>query len=212
MDILITPPRGKRTEVAVVAPAEQEGQDRSAEGSSAGPSGTPSAQPTTSAGASTEVVTPGADAVAPVPAGTAAVGVASEVVGSDNPFKLSRKEFAIRARQRKLEAIVAESRRLVAQEEEDDQSTTTAASSSTTPGSYSQRNPPAVWHHGSAVTRRRRAAKTTAAPHSTCKARVHRLTLRVAYLEQEVERQKVLLKALRRELRDHLATGHRRPK
>ncbi|XP_078537899.1 uncharacterized protein LOC144823333 isoform X2 [Lissotriton helveticus] len=151
-------------------------------------SGTPSAQPTTSAGASAEVVTPGANAVAPVPAGTGA-GDASVVAGSDTPSKLSRKELAIRARQRKLEAIVTEYRRLVAQEEEDDQSTTTAASSSTAPGSYSQRNPPAVQHRGPAATRRRRAVKTTAAPHSTCKARVHHLTLRVAYLEQEVERQ-----------------------
>ncbi|XP_078500747.1 uncharacterized protein LOC144755559 [Lissotriton helveticus] len=143
-----------------------------------------------------------------MPAGTA-VGDATVVAGSDPPSKLTRKELAIRARQQKLEAIVAEYRQLVAQEEEDDlQSTsTTAASSVAAPGSYSQCNTPVVWRRSPAATRRRRAAKTTAAPHSTCKARMHGLTLRVAYLEQEVARQKGLLKDLRRELHDHLATG-----
>ncbi|XP_078539309.1 uncharacterized protein LOC144824092 isoform X2 [Lissotriton helveticus] len=210
------PPRGKGTQEEVAVPAEkgqdQEGQDRSGEGSSAGPSRT-SAQPSTGAGASAEVGTPGAEAVQQ-PAGTA-VGDAAGVAGSDAPSKLTRKELARRARQRKLEAIVAEYRRLVAEEEEDTQSTTTstatAASSSALPGSASQHRPPAVRSRGTAATRHRKQPKNQLPPHSRCKARIHRLTLRVSNLEQEMKRMKSLLKKnLRREQRAHLAKGHRR--
>ncbi|XP_078517445.1 uncharacterized protein LOC144782140 [Lissotriton helveticus] len=108
------------------------------------------------------------------------------------------------ARQRRLDATVAEYRRLVALEEEETQSTGTtttstgtAVSSSMHPRAASQRSAPAVRSRATKANRHRRAAKTAAAPHRSCKARQRRLSLSVSYLEQEVHTYKNLVEGLR---------------
>ncbi|XP_078503323.1 uncharacterized protein LOC144762046 [Lissotriton helveticus] len=161
----LAPPRGKKTTTEM--PAEQGGQDWSSAGSSAGPSvitTSDAAPPTTSAGTSSaEASTPGTDAAVPqVPPGGAAVRDGSAAADGDAPQKLSRKEMAVRARARKLEAICAEYRRLWAREQEEEPATT--ASSSSAPGATSHQ-PPVVRHCGPPASPRRRGAATkTAAP------------------------------------------------
>ncbi|XP_078518815.1 uncharacterized protein LOC144783960 [Lissotriton helveticus] len=185
-------PRGKRrTQEEEEGAVQDAGQDRAGEGSFAGPSGT------SGGGASAEVVVLDEDSgeeavqVPDVP-----VRVHTVVAGRVAPSKStrpSRREQARMARQRRLDATVAEYRRLVALEEEDTQSTGTttttstgtAASSSVPPRAASQRSAPAVRSRATKANRHRRAAKTPAAPHRSCKARQRRLSLRVSYLEQE---------------------------
>ncbi|XP_078503523.1 uncharacterized protein LOC144762253 [Lissotriton helveticus] len=144
------PPRGKRTQEEEEGAVQDAGQDRAGEGSFAGPSGT------SGGGASAEVVVLDEDSgeeavqVPDVP-----VRVHTVVAGRVAPSKStrpSRREQARMARQRRLDATVAEYRRLVALEEEDTQSTGTttttstgtAASSSVPPRAASQRSAPAV--------------------------------------------------------------------
>ncbi|XP_078512200.1 uncharacterized protein LOC144771791 [Lissotriton helveticus] len=123
---------------------------------------------------------------------------------------------AVLARQRRLDATVAQYRRLVELEGDDTQSSTsnvTSASSSVTPRSAGQRSAPAK--RSRAGRRHRRAAK--AAPHSTVKARLRRAIRRVSDLEAEVRKWKEyqnLLEGLRldhatlREQYDALALRH----
>ncbi|XP_078509346.1 uncharacterized protein LOC144769202 [Lissotriton helveticus] len=147
------PPKGKRSrtqeEEEEGAVQEDAGQDRAGEGSFAGPSGT------SGGGASAEVAVlgedsedSGEDAVQEPADGP--VGVRTVVAGTVAPSKsTSRREQARMARQRRLDATVAEYRRLVALEEEEDtqstgatttSSTGTAASSSVTPRAASMRS------------------------------------------------------------------------
>ncbi|XP_078503743.1 uncharacterized protein LOC144762436 [Lissotriton helveticus] len=101
-----SPPRGKAA--TSQTPVEHSGQERSSAGSSAGPSVTTSdtALATTSAGASSaEGSTQATDAAAP-PRG--AEGYGSAAADGDAPKKLTRREMAVRARARKLEAIRVE--------------------------------------------------------------------------------------------------------
>lgn len=148
-------------------------------------------------------------------AGSVGAGPTSRGSTPNTPSKPTRRELAARARQRKWEAIVAEYRRLVAQEEEESASATlpTPASSSAPPGSAaaSQRNkPPGVRRRGLAAIRHRQAAPTTAAPHRACRRKFYRLSLRMAHLERQNKNLEDRLKDLRRQLSDHLATGHHR--
>ncbi|XP_078496493.1 uncharacterized protein LOC144752437 [Lissotriton helveticus] len=175
----LAPPMGKRTEEEVVAAAAVEGQDRPGEGSFAGPSGT------SGGGASAEVVvldeenTSGEEAVQVPDDTNVPVRVHTVVAGRVAPSKskkASRKEQARMARQRRLDATVAEYRRLLALEEEDTQSTATstatAASSSGPTRAASQRSAPAVRSRATKANRHRRAAKTAAAPHRSCKPHI----------------------------------------
>ncbi|XP_078501399.1 uncharacterized protein LOC144755895 isoform X1 [Lissotriton helveticus] len=143
------------------------------------------------------------------------VVVAGRVVRTKTS-KPSRSMQALLARQRRLDATVAEYRRLVELEGEDTQSSTsngTPASSSAPPRSAGKRSAPVV--RSRAGRCHRRAAK--AAPHSTLKARLRRATHRVSDLEAEVRKLKEhqnLLEGLRldhailREQYDALALRH----
>ncbi|XP_078506427.1 uncharacterized protein LOC144764821 [Lissotriton helveticus] len=189
----LSPPRGKRTEQEdAVAPEEEEDAGQGGECSFAGPSGT------SGGGASSDVVVvvdsednSGEEAAQVAQEDTVrkqTVVVAGRVVHTKTS-KPSRSMQALLARQRRLDATVAEYRRLVELEGEDTQSSTsngTPASSSAPPRSAGQRSAPAV--RSRAGRRHRRAAKP--APHSTLKARLRRATHRVSDLEAEVRKLK----------------------
>ncbi|XP_078518080.1 uncharacterized protein LOC144782581 [Lissotriton helveticus] len=146
-----------------------------------------------------------------------AVAVAS-TVGNTKTAKPSRSMLAVLARQRRLDATVAQYRRLVEMEGDDTHSSasnvTSSASSSVTPRSAGKRSAPA--NQSRAGRRHRRAAKA-APPHSTVKARLRRALRRVSNLEAEVkkwEEYKKVMEGLRldhamlREEYDALALRH----
>ncbi|XP_078502640.1 uncharacterized protein LOC144760015 [Lissotriton helveticus] len=130
--------------------------------------------------------------------------VAGRVAPSKSKTPSRRKELARMARQRRLDATVAEYRRLVALEEEETQSGTTTTSTGTAASSSvraaSQRSAPAVRSRATKAKRHRPAAKKAAAPHRICKAHRRRLSLRLSYLEQEVHNYKNVVEGLRFEL------------
>ncbi|XP_078540201.1 uncharacterized protein LOC144825228 [Lissotriton helveticus] len=186
------PPRGKRTEKEDAVPPKEEDAGQGGECSFAGPSGT------SGGGASSDVVVV-IDSDSEDDSGEDAAPMAQEqtvrkqtvvvagTVGHTKTSKPTRSMLAVLARQRRLDATVAQYRRLV--ELEDTQSSTsngTSASSSMTPRSAGQRSAPAK--RSRAGRRHRRAAK--AAPHSTLKARLRRAIHRVSDLEAEVRKLK----------------------
>ncbi|XP_078502991.1 uncharacterized protein LOC144761559 [Lissotriton helveticus] len=115
------------------------------------------------------------------------VAVAS-TVGNTKTSKPTRSMLAVLARQRRLEATVAEYRRLVELEGDDTHSSasnlTSSTSSSVTPRSAGKHSAPA--NRSRAGRRHRRAAK--AAPRSTVKGRLRRALRRVSDLEAEVQK------------------------
>lgn len=111
----------------------------------------------------------------------------------------TRREQARLARQRRLEATVAEYRRLVALEEEEDTQSSGATSSTVTTASSSVTKP-AGPSRAKKDDRHRQATEIPAAPHRSCKDRQRRLRVRMSNLEQEVLRYKTLVKGLRSEL------------
>ncbi|XP_078535216.1 uncharacterized protein LOC144821946 [Lissotriton helveticus] len=194
-----SPPRGKRTEKsdAAVAPKEEDA-GQGGECSFAGPSGT------SGGGASSDVVViidsesegqSGEEAaleesdqeqeVQTVRKETVAV---ASTVGNTKTSKPTRSMLAVLARQRRLEATVAEYRRLVELEGDDTHSSasnlTSSTSSSVTPRSAGKHSAPA--NRSRAGRRHRRAAK--AAPRSTVKGRLRRALRRVSDLEAEVQK------------------------
>ncbi|XP_078514890.1 transient receptor potential cation channel subfamily M member 2-like isoform X1 [Lissotriton helveticus] len=213
------PPRGKRTEKEDAVAPKEEDAGQGGECSFAGPSGT------SGGGASSDVVvvidsedTSGEEAtqVAQEQTVRKQTVVVAGRVGHTKTSKPTRSMQALLARQRRLDATVAQYRRLVELEGEDTQSSTsngTSASSSVIPRSAGQRSAPAK--RSRAGRRHRRAAK--AAPHSTLKARLRRAIHRVSDLEAEVRKLKEyqnLLEGLRldhatlREQYDALALRH----
>ncbi|XP_078503517.1 uncharacterized protein LOC144762249 [Lissotriton helveticus] len=197
-----SPPRGKRTEKEDAVAPKEEDAGQGGECSFAGPSGT------SGGGASSDVVVvidsednSGEEAtqVAQEQTVRKQTVVVAGTVGHTKTSKPTRSMQALLARQRRLDATVAQYRRLVELEGEDTQSSTsngTSASSSVTPRSAGQRSAPAK--RSRAGRRHRRAAK--AAPHSTLKARLRRAIHRVSDLEAEVRKLKeyqTLLEGLR---------------
>ncbi|XP_078504393.1 uncharacterized protein LOC144762960 [Lissotriton helveticus] len=113
----------------------------------------------------------------------------------------TRREQARLARQRRLEATVAEYRRLVAlEEEEDTQSSGATTTSSTVTTASSSVTKPAGPSRAKKDDRHRQATEIPAAPHRSCKDRQRRLRVRMSNLEQEVLKYKNLVKGLRSEL------------
>ncbi|XP_078518517.1 uncharacterized protein LOC144783397 [Lissotriton helveticus] len=211
-----SPPRGKRTEKEEAVAPKEEDAGQGGECSFAGPSGT------SGGGASSDEVvvidsddSSGEEAAQEQTVRKQTVAVVG-TVGHTKTTKPTRSMQAVLARQRRLDATVAQYRRLVKLEGDDTQSSTsnvTSASSSVTPRSAGQRSAPAK--RSRAGRRHRRAAK--AAPHSTVKARLRRAIRRVSDLEAEVRKWKEyqnLLEGLRldhatlREQYDALALRH----
>ncbi|XP_078533287.1 uncharacterized protein LOC144819187 [Lissotriton helveticus] len=102
--------------------------------------------PTGPAGDANAAIQEGTGAAAPA---VAPVGEETSAVGGDTPSqKPSRKELVVRARQRKLQAIVEDYRRLVTQaEEEGEEAAAAPAASSNAPGP-SQAPPPEIQRRG----------------------------------------------------------------
>ncbi|XP_078505572.1 uncharacterized protein LOC144763652 [Lissotriton helveticus] len=130
------------------------------------------------------------------------VGVQTVVAETVAPSKsTTRREQARMARQRRLEATVAEYRRLVAlEEEEDTQSSGATTTSSTGTAASSSVTKPAGPSRANKDNRHRQATEIPAAPHRSCKERQRRLRVRMSNLEQEVLKYKNLVKGLRSEL------------
>ncbi|XP_078509553.1 uncharacterized protein LOC144769371 [Lissotriton helveticus] len=164
-------PRGKQntgTESAGEPPLTQSS-------STEDPAAVPSAEPLPSTSADGD-----SGAASAIPAGTggteaptpAAVGGEPTAAGDVTPSqKPTRKELAVRARQRKLQAIVEAYRRLVDQaEEEEEEAAAAAAASSNAPGP----KPAGLRRRGQAATRRRVVTSSAAPPQQqqhACKCR-----------------------------------------
>ncbi|XP_078542300.1 uncharacterized protein LOC144828037 [Lissotriton helveticus] len=164
-------PRGKQitgTESAGEPPLTQSS-------STEDPAAVPSAEPLPSTSADGD-----SGAASAIPAGTggteaptpAAVGGEPTAAGDVTPSqKPTRKELAVRARQRKLQAIVEAYRRLVDQaEEEEEEAAAAAAASSNAPGP----KPAGLRRRGQAAARRRVVTSSAAPPQQqqhACKCR-----------------------------------------
>ncbi|XP_078509226.1 uncharacterized protein LOC144769100 [Lissotriton helveticus] len=182
-------PRGKQntgTESAGEPPVTQSS-------STEDPAAVPSAEPLPSTSADGD-----SGAASAIPAGTggteaptpAAVGGEPTAAGDVTPSqKPTRKELAVRARQRKLQAIVEAYRRLVDQaEEEEEEAAAAAAASSNAPGP----KPAGLRRRGQAAARRRIVTSSAAPPQQqqhACKCRCRdfkaKILRRVAKLEEE---------------------------
>ncbi|XP_078518808.1 uncharacterized protein LOC144783953 [Lissotriton helveticus] len=185
-------PRGKQntgTESAGEPPVTQSS-------STEDPAAVPSAEPLPSTSADGD-----SGAASAIPAGTggteaptpAAVGGEPTAAGDVTPSqKPTRKELAVRARQRKLQAIVEAYRRLVdqAEEEEEEEAAAAAAASSNAPGP----KPAGLRRRGQAAARRRIVTSSAAPPQQqqqqhACKCRCRdfkaKILRRVAKLEEE---------------------------
>ncbi|XP_078529228.1 uncharacterized protein LOC144807252 [Lissotriton helveticus] len=185
----IEEPRGKQntgTESAGEPPVTQSS-------STEDPAAVPSAEPLPSTSADGD-----SGAASAIPAGTggteaptpAAVGGEPTAAGDVTPSqKPTRKELAVRARQRKLQAIVEAYRRLVDQaEEEEEEAAAAAAASSNAPGP----KPAGLRRRGQAAARRRIVTSSAAPPQQqqhACKCRCRdfkaKILRRVAKLEEE---------------------------
>ncbi|XP_078518879.1 uncharacterized protein LOC144784055 [Lissotriton helveticus] len=185
----IPKPRGKQntgTESAGEPPLTQSS-------STEDPAAVPSAEPLPSTSADGD-----SGAASAIPAGTggteaptpAAVGGEPTAAGDVTPSqKPTRKELAVRARQRKLQAIVEAYRRLVDQaEEEEEEAAAAAAASSNAPGP----KPAGLRRRGQAAARRRIVTSSAAPPQQqqhACKCRCRdfkaKILRRVAKLEEE---------------------------
>ncbi|XP_078506978.1 uncharacterized protein LOC144767407 [Lissotriton helveticus] len=167
--------------------------------STADPAAVPSAEPLPSTSADGD-----SGAASALPAGTggteaptpAAVGGEPTAAGDVTPSqKPTRKELAVRARQRKLQAIVEAYRRLVDQaEEEEEEAAAAAAASSNAPGP----KPAGLRRRGQAAARRRIVTSSAAPPQQqqqphACKCRCRafkaKILRRVAKLEEERKKQ-----------------------
>ncbi|XP_078538299.1 uncharacterized protein LOC144823562 [Lissotriton helveticus] len=126
--------------------------------------------------------TGGSEAPTPAPA---AVGEEPTAVGDVTPSKRTRKELAVRARQRKLQAIVEAYRRLVAQAEEEEEAAAAAAASSNAPAP----KPAGVRRRGQAAARHRIFTSSAPPPQHACQCRCRefhqKILRRVARLEEE---------------------------
>ncbi|XP_078535003.1 uncharacterized protein LOC144821643 [Lissotriton helveticus] len=157
-------PRGKQK-----AGTESAGEPQAQSSSTEDPAAVPSAEPVPSTSADGDSGTASAEAIpegtggpeAPTPA-PAAVGEDPTAVGDVTPSKPTRKELAVRARQRKLQAIVEAYRRLVAQAEEEEEAAAAAAASSNAPAP----KPAGVRRRGQAAARRRIFSSSAAPPHN----------------------------------------------
>ncbi|XP_078505636.1 uncharacterized protein LOC144763678 [Lissotriton helveticus] len=173
LNTVILEPRGKLntgTESAGEPPLTQSS-------STEDPAAVPSAEPLPSTSADGD-----SGAASAIPAGTggteaptptpAAVGGEPTAAGDVTPSqKPTRKELAVRARQRKLQAIVEAYRRLVDQaEEEEEEAAAAAAASSNAPGP----KPAGLRRRGQAAARRRVVTSSAAPPQQqqhACKCR-----------------------------------------
>ncbi|XP_078504291.1 uncharacterized protein LOC144762880 [Lissotriton helveticus] len=182
-------PRGKQK-----AGTESAGEPQAQSSSTEDPAAVPSAEPVPSTSADGDSGAASAEAIpegtggpeAPTPE-PAAVGEDPTAVGDVTPSKPTRKELAVRARQRKLQAIVEAYRRLVAQAEEEEEAAAAAAASSNAPAP----KPAGVRRRGQAAARRRIFSSSAAPPQHACQCRCRdfqkKILLRVARLEDEME-------------------------
>ncbi|XP_078533643.1 uncharacterized protein LOC144819756 [Lissotriton helveticus] len=182
-------PRGKQK-----AGTESAGEPQAQSSSTEDPAAVPSAGPVPSTSADGDSGAASAEAIpegtggpeAPTPE-PAAVGEDPTAVGDVTPSKPTRKELAVRARQRKLQAIVEAYRRLVAQAEEEEEAAAAAAASSNAPAP----KPAGVCRRGQAAARRRIFSSSAAPPQHACQCRCRdfqkKILLRVARLEDEME-------------------------
>ncbi|XP_078535472.1 uncharacterized protein LOC144822168 [Lissotriton helveticus] len=162
-------PRGKQN-----AGTESAGEPPQTQSSSTeDPAAVPSAEPLPSTSADGD-----SGAASAIPAGTggpeaptpAAVGGEPTAAGDVTPSKKqTRKELAVQARQRKLQAIVEAYRRLVDQaEEEEEEAAAAAAASSNAPA----HKPAGLRRRGQAAARRRIVTSSAAPPQQhACKCR-----------------------------------------
>ncbi|XP_078518457.1 uncharacterized protein LOC144783262 [Lissotriton helveticus] len=166
----------KRTQGQAYAGTESAGEQPWTQSSSTeDPAAVPSAEPLPSTSADGD-----SGAASAIPAGTggpeaptptpAAVGGEPTAAGDVTPSKKpTRKELAVRARQRKLQAIVEAYRQLVDQaEEEEEEAAAAAAASSNAPAP----KPAGLRRRGQAAARRRVVTSSAAPPQQhACKCR-----------------------------------------